>query len=155
MHHRTISPRVCRASSTISVPVVRHTRITKKDKVKEHETVRVTETGEGWRRVGQREVEKKTESDRSGKHVGLQKIKVKRQKTRQKQNQKKSICVGVAECEIHFDGKKISSREEGMIKQKRDGEMKVSEDLELFVPPSDGTLALLELLGCLSISQPH
>lgn len=89
MHHRTISPRVCRASSTISVPVVRHTRITKKDKVKEHETVRVTETGEGWRRVGQREVEKKTESDRSVKHVGLQKIKVKRQKTRQKQNQKK------------------------------------------------------------------
>lgn len=42
-----------------------------------------------------------------------------------------------------------------MIKQKGDGEMKVSEDLELFVPPSDGTLALLELLGCLSISQPH
>ncbi len=27
--------------------------------------------------------------------------------------------------------------------------MKVSEDLELFVPPSDGILALLELLGCL------
>lgn len=154
MHHRTISPRVCRASSTISVPVVRHTRITKKDKVKEHETVRVTETGEGWRRVGQREVEKKTESDRSVKHVGLQKIKVKRQKTRQKQNQKK-VSVLVWQSARHTDGKKISSREEGMIKQKRDGEMKVSEDLELFVPPSDGTLALLELLGCLSISQPH
>lgn len=61
MHHRTISPRVCRASSTISVPVVRHTGITKKDKVREHETVRVTETGEGWRQVGQRGVEKKTE----------------------------------------------------------------------------------------------
>ncbi len=33
--------------------------------------------------------------------------------------------------------------------------MKVSEDLELFVPPSDGILALLELLGCLWISQPR
>ncbi|CAB1441770.1 unnamed protein product [Pleuronectes platessa] len=33
--------------------------------------------------------------------------------------------------------------------------MKVSEDLELFVPPSDATLALLELLCCLWILQQH
>ena len=93
MHHRTISPRVCQASSTISVTVVRHTRISKKDKEKEHETVSVTETGEGWRRVGRTKVEKTTESDRSGKHVGLQKGVKKKVKKTENKTKTKSVLV--------------------------------------------------------------
>ena len=53
----------------------------------------VTETGEGWRRVGRRKVEKTTESDRSGKHVGLQKGVKKKVKKTENKTKTKSVLV--------------------------------------------------------------